>query len=198
MPSLLPTFFTPANIPFLLHILLELPASITFFLSPSTQLQLPSPPPTPRAYSQAHALIRQYAVLLLVSNLVALICVLQPTAIDDILGIRAEGKVVEVERLRGNVAGALAVYHLAPLVRAVGRMVNGDGHGHGHGHGRGYTTEQGNGHGNARGRGGRTKGRKGRGTAWGLKGLGGPWVHAVGHLGCLVALAGLFLGWWHG
>ncbi|KAI9871303.1 MAG: hypothetical protein M1830_003058, partial [Pleopsidium flavum] len=56
---------TSKTIPFLLHILLELPASILFFLRPSTQLPHPHPP--------SHALIRQYAILLLSSNLIAFV-----------------------------------------------------------------------------------------------------------------------------
>lgn len=101
----MPVFsLTAAHIPFLTHFLLELPASINFYLAPSEQLVSPAP--------QAHALIRQYAVLLASSNLVALIFLLR--AIDG---------------TSKSVAGALGVYHIAPLLRAIGRLREGDGRG---------------------------------------------------------------------
>ena len=84
----------PTSLPFYIHLLLETPASLNFFFRPSNQLALPAP--------QAHAIIKQYAILLLSSNLVALIFALR-----------------EVDGLSRNVAGALAVYHAAPLVRAL-------------------------------------------------------------------------------
>jgi hypothetical protein len=87
---------------FWLHFLIEFPASLNFFLRPSEQLSSPAP--------QAHAIIRQYAVLLFVSNLIALIFALRP-----------------VDGASRNVAGALSVYHLAPLVRAGSRIVDGSG-----------------------------------------------------------------------
>ncbi|KUJ12287.1 uncharacterized protein LY89DRAFT_688036 [Mollisia scopiformis] len=87
------------RLPFWLHILIEFPASLNFFFNPSEQLPSPGP--------QAHAIIKQYAVLLLVSNLIAGIFALRP-----------------LDRTSRNVAGALAVYHLAPLVRAASRIGN--------------------------------------------------------------------------
>ncbi|KAH6679038.1 hypothetical protein B0J14DRAFT_579884 [Halenospora varia] len=84
-------------LPFWLHIVIELPASLNFFFRPSEQLPTPAP--------QAHAVIKQYAVLLLSSNLIALIFALRP--IDD---------------MSKKVAGALAVYHLAPVFRAARRI----------------------------------------------------------------------------
>jgi hypothetical protein len=92
----------PATLPFWFHLLIELPASINFFLQPSEQLSSPAP--------QAHAIIRQYAVLLFVSNLIALIFALRP-----------------VDGTSRNVASALSVYHLAPLMRAGSRIVEGGG-----------------------------------------------------------------------
>lgn len=88
------------RLPFYIHMLIETPASLNFFFNPSEQLLSPAP--------QAHAIIKQYAILLLVSNLIALIFATR-----------------QLDRTSRNVAGALAVYHLAPLVRAVGRV--GDG-----------------------------------------------------------------------
>ncbi|KAL2069576.1 hypothetical protein VTL71DRAFT_14255 [Oculimacula yallundae] len=93
------------NLAFLIHALLELPASLNFFFRPNEQLLSPAP--------QAHALIRQYAVLLMSSNIVALIFAFRP-----------------VDETSRRVAGALAVYHAAPLVRAVGRIrASGTGYG---------------------------------------------------------------------
>ncbi|KAH7410831.1 hypothetical protein BKA64DRAFT_365152 [Cadophora sp. MPI-SDFR-AT-0126] len=88
--------FNPA---FIIHALLELPASLNFFFRPNEQLSSPAP--------QAHALIRQYAVLLMSSNIVALVFAFRP-----------------VDEISRRVAGALAVYHAAPLVRAVGRIAS--------------------------------------------------------------------------
>jgi hypothetical protein len=90
-----------STLPFWFHLLIELPASINFFLNPSEQLSSPAP--------QAHALVRQYAALLFASSLVALIFAVRP-----------------VDRTSRNVAGALAVYHLAPLGRAVSRVLGGE------------------------------------------------------------------------
>lgn len=86
----------PKN-PFLFHAILEIPASLNYFLNPSGQLGIFSP--------QAHAVIRQYAVLLLSSVLVALLFASR-----------------DQDELSGQIAGALAVYHLAPMVRAMGRL----------------------------------------------------------------------------
>lgn len=85
------------RLPFWLHILIELPASLNFYFNPSEQLPSPAP--------QAHAIIRQYAVLLLVSNIIAGIFALRP-----------------LDRTSRNVAGAFAVYHVAPLMRALSRV----------------------------------------------------------------------------
>jgi uncharacterized membrane protein len=83
--------------PFLVHALLEIPASLNFLLNPSGQLGVYSP--------QAHPVIRQYAVLLLSSILIALSFALR-----------------DADELSGQVAGALAIYHLAPILRAAGRL----------------------------------------------------------------------------
>jgi len=84
--------------PFLVHAVLETPASLSFFLYPSGQLRTYSP--------QAHAVIRQYAVLLLSSVIISLIFAFRP-----------------LDELSGQVAGALTIYHLAPMVRATGRLM---------------------------------------------------------------------------
>lgn len=85
------------NLGFLIHIIIEIPASINFFCFPSRQLGIHTP--------QAHAVIRQYAVLLLVSVLLATVFVARP-----------------LDNTAGKVAGALALYHIAPFVRSVVRL----------------------------------------------------------------------------
>lgn len=85
------------NAGFLLHVVIEVPALLNFFFFPSRQLGQETP--------HAHAIIRQYAVLLLSSILVAMVYIAQP--LDDI---------------SGRVAGALAVYHIAPATRSVARL----------------------------------------------------------------------------
>lgn len=92
----------PPTLPFYFHLLIETPASINFFFNPSEQLSSPA--------AQAHIIIQQYAVLLFASALIALIFALRP-----------------IDGTSRSVAGALAIYHLAPLVRAVGRIVEGRG-----------------------------------------------------------------------
>lgn len=122
--------FFHSSFPFLLHALIEAPAGFNFLIRPSEQLSSPAP--------QAHGIIRQYGVLLLVSVAIALIFAFRP-----------------VDKTSRNMAGALSLYHPAPLTRAVMRIRGGE-------------------------------------STYG-KGLGGPWVHAVVHFGCCVALGQLFL-----
>jgi hypothetical protein len=82
---------------FLVHALLETPATLNFFINPSGQLSTYSP--------QAHAVIRQYAVLLLSTIVISLMFAFRP-----------------FDELSGQVAGALALYHVAPMLRATGRL----------------------------------------------------------------------------
>ena len=82
---------------FLLHILIENPASMNFFVFPSNQLDTYSP--------QAHAVIRQYAILLLASVLISSSFLLRP-----------------IDQLSGQVAGALCLYHIAPSWRSINRL----------------------------------------------------------------------------
>ncbi|EXJ87018.1 hypothetical protein A1O3_03975 [Capronia epimyces CBS 606.96] len=85
------------NVGFVLHSVVEVPACLNFFLFPSDQLGRESP--------HAHAVVRQYAVLLFSSVLVAVAFVGRP--VDD---------------LSGRVAAALALYHIAPSVRSLARL----------------------------------------------------------------------------
>ena len=84
----------PMNIPFFLHIIGEFGASAGFFLHPSQTLRQPQP--------DAHPVIRQYALLLTSTNLIAAIFLFQDRATT----------------VSTRVAGALALYHLGPLTRA--------------------------------------------------------------------------------
>ena len=88
----------PRGFPFILHLLVEVPACINFFIFPSDQLRTPAP--------QAHAVIRQYAILLLSSNLIA----------ATFASTSTEGTTARL------VGGALGIYHVAPGVRALCRI----------------------------------------------------------------------------
>ena len=90
----------------ILHIIIETPAAFLFILKPSSTLTTPQP--------HAHAVIRQYGLLLFCTNGIILILLLTRNfGTSSIL----------VEQ---RVAGALAVYHLGPLVRALGRLQRGE------------------------------------------------------------------------
>ena len=82
---------------YLLHAFIEIPAAINFFLFPSRQLGVHTP--------QAHPVIKQYALLLFSSVLIALIFAWRPE-----------------DELSGQVAGALAIYHVGPAVRSASRL----------------------------------------------------------------------------
>lgn len=88
---------TTSNAGFLLHAAIEIPAAINFMLFPSKQLLIHTP--------HAHAVIRQYALLLLSSVLISMLFISRPA--DDL------------SRL---VAGALAIYHIGPALRSCGRL----------------------------------------------------------------------------
>ena len=83
---------------FLLHLIIETVASINFLLRPSATLSASQP--------HSHAVIRQYALLLISSNIIAAVMLNR--------GIDATS---------GKVAGALGVYHVGPAVRAVSRIL---------------------------------------------------------------------------
>lgn len=87
-----------------LHILVEIPATIGFLLFPSASLPEPQP--------QAHAVIRQYGMLLGSTNLIVGILLISRLSMPGtVYGL-----------LEGRVAGALALYHLGPLSRAAARI----------------------------------------------------------------------------
>ena len=100
--------FSLQTLPYWLHVVVELPASLKFFLNPSNQLS------TDPIHRQAgdpaiEAIIRQYAVLLFVSVLISLIFALR-----------------KVDHTSGQVATTLMLYHVAPIVRAACRVWQGD------------------------------------------------------------------------
>jgi len=86
------------NVGFLLHIVIEIPAFINFLLFPSGQLGTPTP--------HAHAVVRQYAMLLLSSVLVSVAVLQRPQ-----------------DTLTGQLSGALSIYHIGPSIRAASRLV---------------------------------------------------------------------------
>lgn len=95
------------SVPFVLHIVIELPAAISFAFLPSATLSKPQ--------SHAHALIRQYALLLFSTIIIAALFIPHDRNSD---GSKMQERVV---------AGALALHHLGPLIRAVGRFRRGEG-----------------------------------------------------------------------
>jgi hypothetical protein len=106
--------FSLHKLPFWLHSLIEVTPSIVFTTNPASQLYGPniisdlnSPVTTPKP--GAEAIIRQYGVLLFVSVL-----------ISTIFAIR------RVDITSRQVAAALTIYHLAPIVRAASRIWSGE------------------------------------------------------------------------
>lgn len=88
------------QLPFVLHLLVEIPASINFLLAPAFQLE--------RSDTNGRAVIRQYATLLLSMNIIATIFVFRAA-----------------DKTTGDVAGAMAVYHVAPTARALYTILRG-------------------------------------------------------------------------
>lgn len=86
------------QIGFWLHVLVETPACAMFCLYPSRQLKVYTP--------HAHAVIRQYALLLFTSVLIALKFAQRPP-----------------DELSGYVAASLSLYHIGPCLRALNEVV---------------------------------------------------------------------------
>ena len=87
----------PIHLPFLFHIIVELPASIGFFFHPSATLAIVQP--------HAHSVIRQHALLLTSTNLIAGTFLFEDSS-----------------PLSGRVAAALGLYHLGPITRSWNRI----------------------------------------------------------------------------
>ena len=85
------------NIGFVVHVVIEIPAAMNFMFLPSKQLGEYTP--------HAHAIVRQYALLLLASVLISLVFAMRP-----------------VDAVSGAVAGSLALYHVGPTLRSLGRL----------------------------------------------------------------------------
>lgn len=88
------------HIAFGLHILVEAPAALNFIVNPSEELQLGTPSPS------AEALIRQYALLIICSNLIALVFLMRP-----------------IDTVSHRIAYSLGIYHLGLALRAISRLV---------------------------------------------------------------------------
>jgi hypothetical protein len=109
------------KLPFWLHSLIELIPSIVFLINPASQFYASKitsnlQSANPQCYSStatptpgAETMIRQYGVLLFVSVI-----------ISTIFAIR------EVDKTSRQVAAALTLYHLAPIVRATARLWGGE------------------------------------------------------------------------
>ena len=87
---------------FVLHLVIGTTAAINFFVRPSATLSTSQP--------HSHGLIRQYALLLLATNII--VAVFLNRAMDDALS--------------GQVAAALSLYHVGLSVRAVSRIRGGN------------------------------------------------------------------------
>ncbi len=106
--------FTFASAPFLFHVIMESPAIIAFALFPSATLRSRQP--------DAHAVIRQYALLLLTTVFIAAFFAFQS---HDM-----QGSSVQAQKLERQVAGALALYHMGPMTRAAGKIRDWENRGH--------------------------------------------------------------------
>ena len=102
-------YISTSHAPFILHLIVEIPATFAFALVPSGTLT--------RAQPHAHAVIRQYSLLLLSSNIIAVAFIINDT--------RPE---CDQSFLEAFVSLALGVYHLGPMMRAYGRVRNGKSH----------------------------------------------------------------------
>ncbi len=85
-----------------LHLIIETTAALNFFLRPSATLSISQP--------HSHGIIRQYALLLLTTNII--VAVVLKRAVWDAVS--------------AQIAAALALYHVGPFLRAVSRISRGD------------------------------------------------------------------------
>ncbi|KAK4126904.1 hypothetical protein N657DRAFT_180317 [Parathielavia appendiculata] len=136
---------TPLKQALTLHLLTEVPASLSFLLAPHAQLLGASP--------EATLILRNLGGLLMATNLVCLAVLLAKPPSDD--------------RLTARLCLCLGTYHVWPIARAWVRMRlrRGAHEGSGSGSGGGGVREE-------------------------KKVLGGPVVHFVVHVICLLAMVG--------
>ena len=99
----------PKNTSFYIHIFVEVPASLAFLFNPSGTLAQPQP--------FAHAVIRQYGILLFCMNLTIILVLCHDPATDEI-------GYAFYQQLEQQLAAVLALYHFAPLFRALTRIHN--------------------------------------------------------------------------
>jgi hypothetical protein len=128
---------TPLKQALTLHLLTEIPASLSFLLAPHTQL--------PGATPEAKLILRNFGGLLMATNLVCLALLTQPAA------------AAAHDELTAQLCLCLGTYHVWPIYRAWSRM---------------------------------KWQRQGGGGKEEKKVLGGPVVHFVVHVVCLVAMLG--------
>lgn len=96
---------------FLLHIIVETPAILGFIFFPSATLQAKQ--------AHAHPVIRQYGLLLLASSLIA----------SSVLNCEAPTGTIPYGNLQRRIAGALALYHVGPVLRATVRLFRNENQG---------------------------------------------------------------------
>jgi hypothetical protein len=102
-------FVVSPSFSLILHILVEIPATVGFLLFPSATL------PQPQAH--AHSVIRQYGLLLGCTNLIIASLIVSKSSMPVTM---------YYSLLESRVAGALALYHLGPLWRAASRLHRGE------------------------------------------------------------------------
>lgn len=106
----------PLQFPFLLHALIEFPASLKFFLKPDSGLVLSlndkriDEPKEHSSISQhTQLVIRQYAILLFVSVIISILFATR-----------------ELDDLARGVGGSIGIYHVGPVWRAAWRIAHDD------------------------------------------------------------------------
>ncbi|KAK3898215.1 hypothetical protein C8A05DRAFT_19153 [Staphylotrichum tortipilum] len=100
-----------------LHLLTELPASLSFLLAPTAQL--------PSASPDARLILRNFGGLLMATNLLCVVLLFHhqnPTA-------TIRGGCDDDDRLIALLCGCLGTYHLWPCYRAYARLKGGKGSG---------------------------------------------------------------------
>jgi len=96
------------SLPFLLHLLIETPAAVSFIFRPHKQL--------PRCSPAAVLILRQYGALLLATNLVCLVVLWEE------LQKEANANHPPPTQRRRLLSAALGTYHAWPIHRAVARL----------------------------------------------------------------------------
>lgn len=82
----------------LVHLVIEIPASINFLLRPSSTLSAEQP--------HSHGVIRQYGLLLFTTNIIVALLLRE----------------IFHDELTARIAGVLALYHIGPIARATAKL----------------------------------------------------------------------------